>query len=124
MALKDFFSINMPYGMQKNENGEWFVFNREYVPLGFNDSMVSSNYSSTQLFDLLPVYTSFKSMGDVKLETLVGDTKLIHRRADGSVFKVFFYNDSTDPVASPVYWQRYFKIIKALSSCQAKALKK
>lgn len=32
MALDDFFRINMPYGMQRNGDGEWFVFNREYKP--------------------------------------------------------------------------------------------
>ncbi len=35
MALSDFFRINLPYGMMRNESGEWFVFNREYAPLGF-----------------------------------------------------------------------------------------
>jgi len=36
MALGDFFRINMPYGMRRNDKGEWFVFNREYKPLGWN----------------------------------------------------------------------------------------
>jgi hypothetical protein len=36
--LTDFFRINLPYGMQKNEKGEWMFFNREYVPLGWNES--------------------------------------------------------------------------------------
>jgi hypothetical protein len=29
MSLTDFFRINLPYGMNKNENGEWICFNRE-----------------------------------------------------------------------------------------------
>jgi len=35
--LGNFFRINMPYGIIRNENGEWMAFNREYMPLGFND---------------------------------------------------------------------------------------
>ena len=30
MALTDFFRINLPYGIRKNDKGEWVAFNREY----------------------------------------------------------------------------------------------
>jgi hypothetical protein len=36
MSLTDFFRKNLPYGIARNENGEWMAFNREYLPLGFN----------------------------------------------------------------------------------------
>jgi hypothetical protein len=36
MPLTDFFRINLPYGLKRNDNDEWFCFNREYVPLGWN----------------------------------------------------------------------------------------
>lgn len=35
--LADFFRINMPYGMKQNKEGKWIIFNREYMPLGWND---------------------------------------------------------------------------------------
>ena len=34
MALSNFFKINLPYGIKRNENGQWTAFNREYKPLG------------------------------------------------------------------------------------------
>ena len=34
--LSDFFRINFPYGLMRNENGEWTAFNRDYLPLGHN----------------------------------------------------------------------------------------
>lgn len=34
----DFFRINMPYGMVRNDKGEWCFFNREYTYLGSKDS--------------------------------------------------------------------------------------
>ncbi len=36
--LSDFFRINLPYGISRTDDNEWFAFNREYLPLGWNDS--------------------------------------------------------------------------------------
>ena len=32
--MTDFFRINMPYGMLRNDAGEWMFFNSEYTALG------------------------------------------------------------------------------------------
>jgi hypothetical protein len=51
MALTDFFRINLPYGIQKNDVGEWSAFNREYKPLGWNtDEWV--NYEDAPILTL------------------------------------------------------------------------
>lgn len=33
--LENFFRINLPYGMIRNDKNEWMCFNREYMPLGY-----------------------------------------------------------------------------------------
>jgi len=35
--LSDFFRINLPYGIERNDKGEWKAFNREYMPIGYNN---------------------------------------------------------------------------------------
>ena len=41
--INDFLRINLPYGIKKNENNEWAAFNREYLPLDFNDIRFKQN---------------------------------------------------------------------------------
>lgn len=52
--INDFFRINLPYGIKKNENNEWTAFNREYLPLGFNDI----HYKQKLDFEV-PIYTKY-----------------------------------------------------------------
>ena len=59
MALTDFFRINMPYGMEKTDNG-WFVFNREYLQLG---SVSIKQASKTTV--------KYKNLTDNKLNKLI-----------------------------------------------------
>jgi len=55
--LSDFFRINLPYGIAKNENGEWMAFNREYLPLGYNDTNLKGLPGES--YTELPVYTRY-----------------------------------------------------------------
>ena len=55
MALTDFFRINLPYGIVRDSKGRWSAFNREYLPLGWNereDSPVDIN-SDNPLAELI-----------------------------------------------------------------------
>lgn len=107
MALTDFFRINLPYGMRKNEKGEWFAFNREYKPLGFNtiDRVKYEDY---------PVYVKYRGLTEAKIKKLAAPES-IFRDDRGDVYLFCLYNDATNPVDSPKYWNAYFEKIKQLA---------
>jgi len=116
--LSNFFRINMPYGIRRNENDEWFCFNREYKPLGFN------NTGSSVPWDQLPLYTRFKGMTDKFLLNLSeGCEKFITRDPSGKITMVHFYHDVSNPSDSKQYgkylnsivWEQYFRKIKMLA---------
>ncbi len=120
MALSDFFRINLPYGMERNSNDEWFVFNREYSPLGWNIDGAQPYHSEKEPFDKLPVYTKYPKLTDKKILTIITEIDAIHYDAQGKIWKVFFYHDGTNPQSNPSEWKRYFDIIKELSKLMRK----
>jgi hypothetical protein len=110
--LSDFFTINLPYGMAKNNNGKWFFFNREYVPLGWNSSINKHKYHEMNL----PIYTDYKGLAETELLKLAsGVENAIVRDENGKIEKVFFYNDKINPQNDAKYWPQYFEKIKLLS---------
>ena len=121
--LSDFFRINLPYGFAKNEKNEWMAFNREYMPLGYNDE----NYKrlpGNSYMDL-PVYTSYKNISESLLIELAHHKEGgIQRDDEGNIKKVFLYNDQTNPVNqskdNQVLWNEYFEKIKKLSKLKIK----
>jgi len=119
--LSDFFRINLPYGMRKNASGEWFFFNREYVPLGWNIKRLSSSGNGIDPYSELPIYTKYKKLRDATLLKLAWDAEHgVQRNENGEIEKVFFYNDATNPQNDPKYWGQYFEKIKLLSKCDVK----
>lgn len=74
MALNNFFHINMPYGMWKNEKGEWFCFNREYAPLGFTKNELGSRYWDDRKKDFnTPSHTKYRDLSDKVIKKIVSD---------------------------------------------------
>ena len=116
--LTDFFRINLPYGMERNNNGEWMFFNREYVPLGW-----SSHAQSYKAFvSQLPLYTKYTKPTDATLVKLAWESESgITRNEKGEITKVFFYNDRTNPQNDPKCWSQYLDKIKLLSKCAVKS---
>ena len=111
MALTDFFRINLPYGIQKNESDEWSAFNREYVPLGWNTT-------DTVKFSDYPVFTKYKALTEAKLLKLSWSEGSIIKDEKGKITKIFFYNDGTNPASNPKYWEEYFDKIKLLAKLE------
>lgn len=117
MALSDFFRINLPYGMKKNSKNEWFFFNRDYVPLGWNKSGESINTDTP--FPEVPVHTKYKGLTENTLIKLAWDNiEGISRNKEGKIEKVFFYNDRLNPQSNHQHWDIYFDKIKLLSKCE------
>lgn len=104
----------MPYGMEKNDKGEWFTFNREYKPLGWN----TFNHIDYENF---PVHVKYSGLTEAKILKLVGkDYDSIHRDdKTGEIVRFYLYDDVSNPTESLKLWDFYFEKIKALSSLKA-----
>lgn len=113
--LSDFFRINLPYGIARNNNGQWMAFNREYMPLGYN------NIAFKGRSDLdVPIYTKYKKLSEKLLLELAHHAENgIQRDENGEINKVFLYNDGTNPVNqskdNKELWNSYFDKLKKLS---------
>ncbi|MBR8534412.1 hypothetical protein KDU71_02485 [Carboxylicivirga sediminis] len=125
--LSDFFRINLPYGLYKNKNGQWMAFNREYLPLGFNDSHTNLRDSlgvlDSQPFNQLPIHTAYKGLTEKIIENIA---QVIDRKENGEIWRFFLYNDETNPMNNKPskkrdnYFIEYFKKIERLSKLKIK----
>jgi hypothetical protein len=120
MALNDFFRINMPYGINRNSKGEWFAFNREYMPLGWNSTEHQKSIFEDDVYSASPIYTKYKGLTESRLWKLGGTEDSLNFDEFGKIERVFLYNDRTNPQSNPRFWNDYFEKIKLLSSFQAK----
>lgn len=120
--LNNFFRINLPYGIVKNEKDEWTAFNREYMPLGYNkvDNKIHIGISKTEF----PIYTKYNRLTEKFLMDVAYDENGIQRNEKGEIYRVYFYNDKTNPVnQSPEkkeLWDDYFEKLKKLSKLSKK----
>lgn len=106
--MTDFFRINMPYGMQKNEKGEWMFFNREYSPLG---SIFCDHEVNEQQY-----YCGYVELDDDLLVRLA-EVDSIDRNELGEITRLWFYNDNTTPSGMSVndeLWDKYVSKLKSL----------
>src|SRR5665647_3714145 len=79
MSLRDFFRINMPYGMKKNSNNEWMAFNREYVPIGWCHRTPIENMMDRDAYSTYPIHATYKTLTDKKIEKIIKDENFIRR---------------------------------------------
>lgn len=121
MSLTDFFRINLPYGMTKNSKNEWFAFNREYMPLGWNSIENQISIRKDNCYGENPVYTNYKGLTDVKISKIIKE-EFIHRDENNNIIRIYFYDDKTNPKSNTEYWSDYFKIIKEFSKLENKSL--
>jgi hypothetical protein len=117
--LNDFFSINLPYGIRRNDNGEWMAFNRENMPLGFNLKTNKYRIINSLFFDL-PIYTKYTNLNEKNLLKLTsGDDSAFELDDKGNIKIIWFYNDTTNPVNQKkdvkLNWEQYFEKLKILS---------
>lgn len=117
--LDNFFRINMPYGLKKNSDNTWLVFNREYMPLGWNAISHKKSIHQDMPYSDLPIYTMYESLDEYKLKLISHDEGSIVVGDDGKINLVFLYNDRTNPTNNSKYWETYFEKIKLLGDIKA-----
>ncbi len=114
MSLTNFFKINLPYGIERDEHGNWMAFNREYLPLGNNSKLGKTER----------IYTNYGKLTDKFLMDLADDPTSVELNDDNEIIKVWFYNDGTNPgnfkEDKPELWHAYFNKLKKLSKKKTK----
>nr|WP_320023214.1 hypothetical protein [uncultured Draconibacterium sp.] len=123
--LSDFFRINLPYGLARNKKGEWMAFNREYMPIGFNNKDFRIDFFPEEEFKELPIYTKYKGLTEkILLKIAARDGDAIRRDENGKIYSVWLYNDSTNPMnqssKSNSYWKDYWEKLEILSKLEKK----
>lgn len=117
--LSNFFSINLPYGIAKNEKGEWMAFNRDFMPLGVNDY---ANRHTYYLHTTMrpPIHTAYENLTEDVLFSLADNREDLVRRSEGQVIRVLFYDGLTTPLAGHEKWDSYIKKLEILSKLNVK----
>ena len=115
MALSDFLRINLPYGMRKNDRGEWMFFNREYTSLGNSLNETIDEHSS--------YYCSYTGITNELLEELAEGR--INTDEKGECSQLWFYDDRTNPYQGggnviPELWDKYVNKLRLLSGLDRK----
>jgi hypothetical protein len=106
--------------MVKNESGKWFVFNREYVPLGWNSKRIAKELSPDFGFSDFPVYTGFERLTDSAIRKIITDPDRIDTDKNGNISRVFFYNDRCNPIFDKKHFPAFFEILQKLANHSAK----
>jgi len=119
--LGDFFRINLPYGLKRNDKGEWMAFNREYMPIGYNDELYKERWTKQ---DDLPIYTKYKKLTEAFLIKIAArDGESLKRDEKGKTI-IGFYNDETNPMnqtsINNTYWKLYWEKLEMLSKLYTK----
>lgn len=92
--------LMFPYGMQKNSDGSWTLFNRNYKPVG----VVTADFAQ---LDSPNHKVQIHGLGPSTLK------KLDHTGA-GEADRIYFYNDGSAPSLSSACMSAYLKKLQLL----------
>ena len=123
--LSDFFRINLPYGLARNKRREWMAYNREYLPLGFNNKDFKIDFFPDQEFSNLPVYTIYVGLNEqILINIAASDGESVRRDSNGKIYQIWLYNDEIKPVNQKnkknIYWDKYWEKLEILSKLSSK----
>ena len=109
--MTDFFRINLPYGMMRNDKGEWCFFNREYTYLGCKEKLSIKENS--------PFFCSYEGITEELLVDLAIDSTSISRNEKNEIVRIWFYDDATNPSEFKLdakLWEKYQSKLEKLCS--------
>lgn len=112
MALDDIFKINLPYGMMKNQDGKWAVFNRGYHPLSNITSDPNDNLHEF-------VYIKYNGLTE---NLLLEIADKFERGSDEKINKIWFYKSGNNPSLTNKKedWENYFSKLKKIGRLKIK----
>ena len=115
--LNNYFNINLPYGISKNDKDEWMSFNRTFLPIGFNSNDLNFSPGENYLKDV--IYTKYIGLTEEVLKELAYNEYSIQRDNTGLIVEILFYNDDPDimnRIDRTEFFNKYFEKINKLSN--------
>lgn len=111
----DFFSQNMPYGIESTDSGNWIALNRNHKPLQDQFLSFVDRYATPQLRHHLGCV--FVGLKGTDLIMMACRPEAINRDPEGKIHQVFFYYDGSNPINTKRSedWKKYFSRLKLLS---------
>lgn len=110
--METFFEINLPYGLARNKQGQWMLFNKQFLPIGFH------TFTSSQSLPYLPLYQSYE-LTESFIQEIAVNEESIEKDAYGTINRFFLYNELSNPMRSSNFnsslWVNYFAKIHKLS---------
>lgn len=92
--------LMFPYGMAKNDDGTWTLFNRRYKPVG----VISKDW---EVWDTPRHAMKLKGLGPAMLRKL-------DYRGEGNADRIYFYNDGCIPTDGAKNMASYLDKLKLL----------
>jgi hypothetical protein len=112
MPLSTFLDINLPYGMKKNpKTNKWACFNREYVPLGWNNLRKQESLFVIEPYEGYDFQTEYLGLTDEVIFEILPQNLIQTENARISI--VYFYDK--DPLLSDKEWIDYMNVLKKFS---------
>lgn len=110
----------MPYGLKRLSTGQIMAFNREYLPLGWNDLGKKESMWLEDPYKDYPVYTHYKRVTDAFLLKIAhgGEGSVVRDKNTDKITGVFLYEDRTNPVNNANGWPAYLEKIRLLAELQ------
>ena len=99
--------LMFPYGMAKNPDGSWTLFNRLYKPVG----VISEEWEE---WDTPKHKMKFKALRQPTL------AKLDHR-GEGTGDRIYFYNDGCIPTDSAKHMDAYLSKLRVLMALKVQS---
>ena len=88
------------------------LFNREYVPIGWNDVQHKQDLTSSESFSDIPIKTRYKNATEALLRKLIDNEANVVYGSDGKINRIYFYDDGTNPINFAKYWNPIWKRLK------------
>jgi hypothetical protein len=110
----NFFFINMPYGMERDDKGQWFVFNRLRLPLGWNAE--HPDMDPVHGYYGVPVYAAYEGLTDEKIDAIA--VNVSRCAATGKILMFLLYDPVNSPLrydSGPEVWAAYFERLKKIA---------
>jgi len=115
MSLDDFFRINMPYFMVRIKNDEWVFYNREGLPLGWNDIYKKEHHKEDDAYANVPIRTKYVDITEEFLNLLVDDEKYVSYDEDGKIKEIQLHSGGPGLKDNDEFFESYFRKIILLS---------
>jgi hypothetical protein len=121
MGLESFLSINMPYGLRRNEKGEWATFNREYMQLGMGNIVDKMSINYPNHFENQFIYVKYKDLTETMLEYL-GASYDLYRDANGKICELRLFHPAEHPRSGDKAMKDYFERLRLLATLEVDKL--